>query len=298
MKSSIQTFIKQHAFLVFVGLTFLISWLPWYSGGTGLLVFGPSIAGVIIIALTGGKTGLHDLGLRALRWRVGLRWWAVAIFLPALILLVSLGIDLILGGELPGFAFFRQEWRLAPLFFLITIVGGPLGEEFGWRGFALPHLQRRWSPLMASLIIGVVWGLWHLPTFFEPGSLHNQLGLQSLPLFVLGEIVLATFITWVYNATEGSLLVGGIILHNADNFWSTLLLTDVTMSTALHGGAPPQIDMSLYLTSIVVGILVVLVLAVATHGNLGLSKETTTAKHAPQKKKTFMPPPSATGGEK
>jgi len=270
MKSPLQTFIEQHAFLVFVALTFLISCLPWYGGGTGLLVFGPSLAGVIIIALTGGKAGLHDLGLRALRWRVELRWWVAALLLSGAILLVSLGIDLMLGGQLPPLAFLRQEWHLAPAFFLITIVGGPLGEEFGWRGFALPHLQRRWSPLAASLIIGVVWGLWHLPTFFAPGSLHNQLGIQSLPLFVLGEIVLATFITWVYNATGGSLLVGGIILHNADNFWSTLLLTDVTMSAALHGGAPPQIDRPLYLTSIVVGILVVLILAVVTHGKLGL----------------------------
>ncbi len=282
MKASIHTFIKQHAFSVFVVLTFLISWLPWYSGGTGLLVFGPSIAGVIVIALTTGKEGLHDLGQRALRWRVGLRWWVVALFLSALLVLVSLGIDLMRGGDLPGFAFLRQAWYLAPLFFLITIVGGPLGEEFGWRGFALPHLQRRWSPLAASVIIGVVWGLWHLPTFFVPGSLHNQLGLQSLPLFVIGEIVLATVITWVYNETGGSFLVGGIILHNADNFWSVLLLTDVTMTTALHGGASPQIDMSLYLTANVVGILFAIILAVATRGKLGLAQETPPAKQIPQ----------------
>lgn len=268
MKSSIHTFVKQHAFIVFVALAFLISWFPWYAGGTGFLVFGPSIAGVIIIAATSGKPGLQDLGKRALRWRVGLLWWAVALFISGLILVASLGIEMILGGQLPSFAFFKQAWYLAPVFFLLTIVGGPLGEEFGWRGFALPHLQRRWNPLLASIIIGVVWGLWHLPLFFQPGSLHFQLGIQLLPVFVIGEIVLATLITWVYNKTGGSLLVGGIILHNADNFWSTLLLTDVTFATVLHGGAPPQIDMSLYLTSIVVGILVVLILAAVTRGNL------------------------------
>jgi len=272
MKSSLHAFMKHHAFIVFVALTFLISWLPWYVGGTGLLVFGPSLAGVILIATTSVKSGLHDLGKRALRWRVGLLWWAVALFVSGLILLVALGVDRALGGQLPSFAFLRQAWYLAPIFFLLTIVGGPLGEEFGWRGFALPHLQRRWSPVVASIIIGTVWGLWHLPLFFQPGSLHFQLGIQLLPLFVMGEIVLAILITWVYNNTGGSLLVGGIILHNADNFWSTLLLTDVTFATALHGGAPPQIDMSLYRVSLVVGILVALLLTAVTHGNLGLSK--------------------------
>lgn len=275
MKSSIQALVKQHAFIVFVALAILISWFPWYTGGTGFLVFGPSIAGVIIIAVTSGKSGLQDLGKRALRWRVGFLWWAVALFFSGLILLLSLGIDMILGGQLPSFAFLRQEWYLAPMFFLLTIIGGPLGEEFGWRGFALPNLQRKWNPMVASIIIGTVWGLWHLPLFFQPGSLHHQLGIELLPVFVIGEITLAIIITWVYNKTGGSLLVGGIILHNADNFWSTMLITDVTLATALHGGAPPQIDMSLYMVSIVVGILVILILAAVTHGNLGLSKEMT-----------------------
>ncbi len=66
--------------------------------------------------------------------------------------------------------------------------------------------------------------------------MHAQIGLQMLPLYVLGEIVLATFITWIYNSTGGSLLVGGIILHNADNFWASVLITDETMASAFQGG--------------------------------------------------------------
>jgi len=266
--------LKRHAFIAFVVLTFLISWFPWYTSGTGFLVFGPSIAGVIIIAVTRGKAGLRDLGQRSLRWRVGFRWWVVALFFTGLMLVVSIAINIVLGGELPSFAFFRHEWYLAPVFLLLTIIGGPLGEEFGWRGFALPDLQHKWNPVLASIIIGTVWGLWHLPLFFQPGSLHHQIGIALLPVYVIGEIVLATIMTWVYNKTGGSLLVGGIILHNADNFWASTLITDETMATAFQGGVQSQFDMQLYLVSMVVGVLVALILAAATKWQLGLVRRT------------------------
>ncbi len=274
MKLSIQAFIKRHAFIVFVALAVLISWFPWFTGGTGFLVFGPSIAGVIIIAVTSGKTGLRDLGQRALRWRVGFIWWAIALFSTGLIILFSIAINAaLLGGGFPDFAMFREEWYLAPLFFAITLIGGPLGEEFGWRGFALQNLQSKYSPIVASVIIGIVWALWHLPLFFQPGSLHAQIGIAMLPVFIAGEIVLATIMTWVYNHTNGSLLVGGIILHNADNFWASTLITNETMKTAFFGGTQSQFDMQLYIVSTIVGVLAILILAAVTKGNLGLSKE-------------------------
>ena len=226
-----------------------------------------------MIAITSGKEGLRDLGQRTLRWRVGFIWWAVALFFTGLIVLFSIAINAVLGGGFPSFAFFRQEWYLTPVVFLVTIIGGPLGEEFGWRGLALPNLQRKWGPMVASIIIGVVWALWHLPLFFQPETVHAQIGLQLLPVYVAGEIVLAIIITWVYNKTGSSLLVGGIILHNADNFWAVTLLTDETMTTAIQSGAQSQFDMQLYILSTIVGAIVVLILAIATKRQLGLSEE-------------------------
>jgi membrane protease YdiL (CAAX protease family) len=273
MKSSIPALLKKYAFLVFVALAVLISWFPWYTSGTGFFVWGPSIAGVITIAVTAGKDGLRDLGQRALRWRVGLRWWAIALFFTGLIGLLAVAVNLALGGALPSFAFFKQDWHLIPVFFLITMLGGPLGEEFGWRGFALPNLQRKWGALAASIVIGIVWALWHLPQFFQPGTFHAQIGLKFLPVYVVAEIVLAIIITWVYNKTGGSLLVAGIILHNADNFWGVTLFTDTTMAAAFQGGAEPQMDLQLYIVATVVSILAALILAWATHWRLGLSKD-------------------------
>ena len=273
MKLSIQVLMKRHAFMVFVSLAVLISWFPLITGGTGFLVFGPSIAGVIMIAVTSGKAGLHDLGQRALRWRVGFMWWAIALFSTGLIIFFSIAINVaLLGGGFPDFAIFRQKWYLAPLFFAITLIGGPLGEEFGWRGFALQNLQSKYSPIVASVIIGIVWALWHLPLFFQPGSLHAQIGIAMLPVFIAGEIVLATIMTWVYNHTNGSLLVGGIILHNADNFWATTLITNETMKTAFYGGIQSQFDMQLYVVSTIIGVLAILILAAVTKGKLGLLK--------------------------
>jgi membrane protease YdiL (CAAX protease family) len=134
-------------------------------------------------------------------------------------------------------------------------------------------LQSKYSPIVASVIIGIVWALWHLPLFFQPGSLHGQIGLAMLPVFIAGMIVLAITMTWVYNHTHGSLLVGGIILHNADNFWATTLITNETMKTAFYGGTQSQFDMQLYIVSAIIGVLVILILAAVTKGNLGLSKE-------------------------
>lgn len=261
--------LKKYAFPLYILLAVLISWFPWYTGGTGFLVWGASVAGVITIALTQGKTGMQDLTQRAIRWKVGWKWWLVALFFSALVALPAILIHIIIGGAAPSLAFFRQEAQMIPLYFLITLLGGPLGEEFGWRGFALPHLQKKHGAIIASLIIGTVWALWHFPLFFQEGSFHYQIGIQSLPLYIIGEIALATFITWLYNKTGGSLLVGGILLHNADNFWSVALLTNTTYSMAFGGTSTPQIDIQLYVIYTFVSIAAALILARATGWTLG-----------------------------
>jgi membrane protease YdiL (CAAX protease family) len=270
MESSKTTFLKRYSLILFLVLTFLISWFPWYAGSGGLWVFGPSIAGVIVTMVAYGKEGMRDLLQRALRWRVGLRWWIIALFLPGLLTLFGVLLNVALGGKMPPFTFFRQEWCLAPVFFLMTIVGGPLGEEFGWRGFALPKVQNKWGPLVGTLALGLVWGLWHLPEFLRPGSLHYEIGLGFLPVYVAGSLSLSILMTWVYNKTRGSLLVGGIIYHNADNFWGTVLMTGVTMTDALRGEGSSTLDLQLWIVGVAVAVVAAIGLVIATKGRLGL----------------------------
>ena len=214
---------------------------------------------------------MRELGKRALKWRVRIRWWIIALFISGAIILVAIPISLGLGGALPSFAFFKDAWYMIPVYFMLTLLGGPLGEEFGWRGFALPYLQDKHKPIVASVIIGTVWALWHLPLFFQQGSIHNQMGLKLLPIFILGEIVLAIIMSWVYNQTGSSLLVGGIILHNADNFWASTLITDETMASAFQGGIQSQFNTLLYIVSTIVGLLLVVIIAAKTKGALGFA---------------------------
>jgi hypothetical protein len=114
----------------------------------------------------------------------------------------------------------RSQLRsLVSILPLIIFFGGPLSEEFGWRGFALPKLQSRNNALTASLIVGVMWGLWHLPAFWIAGA-----GQYNQPVFwfMVGAPALAILYTWVYNHTKGSLLIT-VLYHTA--FDSTLYVT-------------------------------------------------------------------------
>lgn len=260
--------IRKQPLIFFILLTIIISWLPWITGNQGFFVFGPSIAGVITIALVSGKEGLRELMQRTFKWKVGLKWWLIALFLPALLTLIALGVNLLLGAKLPPFTFLKTEWYLLPVFFVMTIIGGPLGEEFGWRGFVLPHLQLNNSPWMASVFLGLIWGLWHLPQFFNPAAVHYELGLTRLPLYVLAEIGLATLMTWVYNKTRGSLLLGGLIYHNADNFWGVILLTAATFQSAMSGESA-NVDLQFWTISVIVTTLAAFILCLVTRGKLG-----------------------------
>ena len=270
MNSRFVDFIKNHAFLVFLVLTIFISWGPWIIWGQRLLVFGPSIAGIIVIAITKGKEGLREVVRQILRVKVRLRWWILALFIPCAVAFVAIAVNALMGNGLPGFEFFTSKWYLILFFFLITIIGGPLGEEFGWRGFSVPYLQKKTTPLVTALIIGVTWGLWHLPEFFSQGALHHQIGASYIPLFVLCEIALSIIMIWLYNKTNYSLLIAGLLFHNAENFWSVTLMTNTTMDV-LQGGQV-LVNIKIWVLSIIVYIIFAVVLVLATKGKLGYDK--------------------------
>lgn len=97
------------------------------------------------------------------RWRVGLQWYAVALLLPVAIVLVALYLVALFGGPSPTAAAFAGWYTLPLILLSTTLINGPFTEEPGWRGFLLPRLQSSYSPLVASLIVGVIWASWHLP---------------------------------------------------------------------------------------------------------------------------------------
>ena len=276
-----KTFINKYQISIFFILTFIFSWFPWYAGiAPEAMAMGPSIAAFIIVFIIGGKRGFVDLVRPFGRWRASLKLWAIAIFGPAVLYLIGLGVYLLMGGEAPPFIMIKEELNLIPLYLVLVVLmpwNGPVGEEFGWRGYALPKLQNKYGPLIASLAIGTIWGIWHLPDFFAPlgviGALTATLGFGFIFLYTLGTIANAIFMTWLYNKSKASALIAGIIWHAAIDFWAPVLLSDSSLVAAQEGTHLPTLPPALYLTVLAVQVIGAVVLVIATKGKLGYSNQ-------------------------
>jgi membrane protease YdiL (CAAX protease family) len=190
--------------------------------GLGIVVallagYGPSFAALIAAAATSGKAGIGTLLRRLLVWRVGIGWYAVAIFLPALLFFLPLKLYAFLGGTPPALPTFSVVELIlgVPLLFVVSVLVN--GEELGWRGYALPRLQGKYSALTASLILGVIWSLFHLPIFFtHGGGAFGNLASEPPLGFLVRTTADAVLFTWIYNNTRGSVLLA-MVFHAAEN---------------------------------------------------------------------------------
>jgi membrane protease YdiL (CAAX protease family) len=207
--------VRRHPLITFFVLTYALSWGFLPIKALGFLPTGPLIAALIVIPITQGLSGLKELGLRMIRWRVGLRWYAVAIGLPLAVLLITVALNVSLGAGAPSLAGIDSLSTILLVFAvrLINPLDGPMGEEPGWRGFALPRMQADRSPLTATLILAVLVTIWHVPLFFLEGGLH-----PFEPSVVLGGLLgpfAFTFVaTWLFNHTGGSVLMT-LVMHAA-----------------------------------------------------------------------------------
>src|SRR5215218_1497718 len=210
---ALMSLVKRHPIVTFFVLAYAISWVGWplYAAGVWPIPFlatGPLIAALIVIPLTQGFSGLRELGSRMIRWRVRWYWYAVAIGLPLTVLLVTVGLNVALGAGAPSLAGVGSLSTILMVFAvrLIDPLNGPMGEEPGWRGLALPGLQGGRSPLVATLILAPLIAGWHLPLAFVGGM---------KPLDFLGPIAFTFVASWLFNHTGGSVLMT-IVLHAAE----------------------------------------------------------------------------------
>ena len=144
-----------------------------------LAVYAPTTASLVLTALFGGTAGLRKLLGRLLPWRAGVQWYLVVLLGYPLVGLLAgraAGLFGVAQGQIPDWGHFL--WALMQA---LVVDPGPLGEELGWRGFALPRMLARWRPLKASLILGLIWGIWHLPAFLIVGLPQNRLALPRFP---------------------------------------------------------------------------------------------------------------------
>lgn len=178
-----------------------------------LAVAAPTIAATILTLAREGWPGLRALYGRLLRWRFGLRWYAlVLVGIPALGWLTAR-----VAGPEPKFDLSTPALVFTLLFYLL--ITGPLGEELGWRGYALPRLLDRFNPFAASLILGAIWGVWHLPSFYLSSMVQSDL---SLPIFLFAALCLSILATWLFQHTGGSVLIV-VLLHYTVNFSYSVL---------------------------------------------------------------------------
>jgi uncharacterized protein len=237
--------VRRHPIITFFVLTYAIGWgcIPFWTFQAG----SPLLAALIVIPLTQGWAGLRELGSRMIRWRVRWYWYVAAIGLPLAVLLLTAALNVALGASAPSLASYGSVSTILLVFAvrLLNPGDGPLGEEPGWRGFALPGLQGSGlSPVVSTLILGVLVTGWHVPILFlEEGALQPSIIVG----YLLGSLAVTFWYTWLFNRTGGSALmtlvshaaqgtitIGGLWSAGAD-FAQANLLNGVVLSVVAIG---------------------------------------------------------------
>jgi uncharacterized protein len=197
--------VRRRPLVSFFVLAYALSWWPAITyvllgGGPPILGFGPTLAAVVVLSLTTGKSGLKSLFRSMLRWRVGFRWWAIALLTPVVLTAIATVLNVALGAPTPTSEDIGRWTNVLPLALIILLVPliGGAWEEPGWRGYALPRLLRERSALAASLVLGVLWALWHVPVFLVGDQHWSDLVLV---------VVVTVFLTWLFlNALQSVLI--------------------------------------------------------------------------------------------
>jgi membrane protease YdiL (CAAX protease family) len=232
---------------------------------------GPSLAAYLMIRLTEGTAGIASFRRRFFQTRAGWPWYLfILLGIPALFLL---GI-IVQPGTLASFQGFPGRGFAGYLvyylinFVIIFLLGGPLAEEPGWRGFALPRMERQYGPLGGALILGFIWAFWHLPDFLTraqgggPGTSWGTV-LTNVSIFVVMVVALSVMMTWVYNHSGGSLFIA-ILLHASINTAGILVELFPAANIPLF---------TITNTALLIGIVTpVVLIAAITRGRLGYLK--------------------------
>jgi membrane protease YdiL (CAAX protease family) len=226
---------QRHPLVSFFTVAYAFSWAVWapiVASARGWVTwevpyalyyfgsFGPIVAALLVTALTEGGSGVRALLARVLKWRVAARYYAFAVFLPCALFFIAVAGNRLVLGEWPRLSLLGEADYLPALgpagVLGLWLVTYGLGEEVGWRGFALPHFQKTRTAASATLALAMLWAFWHLPAFFFRDT-YVELGLLGFPMFAIVLIFAAMVLTWLYNSTRGSLLL--VILFHAVFNW-------------------------------------------------------------------------------
>lgn len=232
---------KRYPLLTFFALAYALTWLAWlplalrgpvYGDRLSYLHFlgslGPLVSAVAVTGLVSGESGVRELLGRVFRWKVPAVWHLLAWFGPAALYAIAAVTVRVVWGQWPPFSQFGQSEEFSqlavPIYWVLSLICYGFGEEVGWRGFALPRLQQKYSQLTSTVILSIVWALWHLPVFsFSTGL--SQMGPAEIFGWFISLLTGSVLLSWMYSGTRGSVLIVAV-------FHATL---DVAMTSPAPG---------------------------------------------------------------
>ncbi|MEO1144395.1 MAG: CPBP family intramembrane glutamic endopeptidase [Cyanobacteria bacterium J06638_22] len=265
---------RNYKFSAYVFLTYAISWTVWLIG---LLIpntilasivfylgsFGPALAAIVMLRRRGASPLAWFKAL--FRWRIPLQWYLFVLIFPGVLASVAMGLYTLVGYPIDPTLLPNRLATYIPLLMMAATIGGG-NEEPGWRGFGLPILQEKFSPFKATLILGIVWALWHLPLLgsdpaVQTGEVQGTQILAKVALLLLSITCHAFWYTWIVNRTGSVLLC--VLLHAGYNATNSSLI--LIPEAELYGEA------EMVLLPIMTGITLVsvIVLLILTRGRLG-----------------------------
>lgn len=239
---------KKYLLPIFFLLTFTLTWAMWIpasliKAGGGASILGPDspvgqlarwmpgIAAILLTAILTGKKGVGGLFRPLKIWRVNIGWYLFAALFQPVLFVVARWIDALFGNTyeiVPPLSAVDAPIAFVVPVVIITAIPGAFMEELGWRGFALPRLHNRNSALIASIILGLIWGVWHIPSMMY----FDETNVWNVTWAVLNFIPATILFTWLFNNTKGSLLL--VTLYHASVQYSNNFLGLIPTQTADH----------------------------------------------------------------
>jgi membrane protease YdiL (CAAX protease family) len=275
-RPSVRHLVARHPVATFLCLCYAVTWataVPWFRARTDILpfdlpmwgslgtIFGVALAAVLVVAASDGRAGVRDLARRSLRWRVGVRWYLLAVLSLPIVVLAG-AIALFGTAALEALA---DNWRLLftsvlPVL-LLQLALFQLAEEVGWMGFLQARLQNRHGPVKACLLVTVPFALWHLPDLFAQAGLATA--LIFLPILAAAHLCARVVFLWLYNATGASVLLVAVFHASFD-----ATVNGVGLGQLVPG---PNVTALVLATGAV--LLAAVGLVVATRGRLAYEKK-------------------------
>jgi uncharacterized protein len=283
MMSSLLSVVKRHPIIAFFVLTYVLTWIiesplvfltdsVTATQGLFLVILAsnvPSVVAIVLTAIVLGRGALRKLLGRLLIWRVNPLWYLGVVLGPVALAGGTIALNTLLGRPALSFGIPSLLGLVIMLAFMI-FPGSALGEEIGWRGYALPRLQAGRSALSASLILAPIWALWHLPLWLTGAPGRTPILYAA---FVVSAFALSVLLTWVYNSTGGSLLLV-VLLHATVNLPITLLYDAL--------GSRVTVPVLLYFGLTVVAAIVVVIVAGPKHLSRKHHKQEETSEISPK----------------